>query len=114
MHNTTHSPEPSHGLRGERSADRPLAAAVWGPPPVTEEVGGSHRGWVRSGVSTRIWLSRPAALERGAVVVEVGVSRLPRNDHGDLGKYLIEELLARLALCTSFAARRIDRDGLAK
>ena len=32
---------------------------------------------------------------------------------GDLGKHLIEELFARLALCTSVAARRIDRDGLA-
>ena len=44
------------------------------PPPLTEELGGSHRGSVRSGVSTRIWLSRPAALERGAVVVEVGLA----------------------------------------
>jgi len=113
VHNTTQTAQ-SH--RTDCPASGPLIARslrpYGAPPPLTEELGGSHRGSVRSGVSTRIWLSRPAALERGAVVVEVGVSDCHGTTTGDLGKYLIEEL-ARRALCTSVAARHTDRDGLA-
>ena len=115
MHNTTQTAQ-SHrtDCAASGSADSPLAAAVWG---AAATYGRGSEGVIEARYAAVYQLESgcpvPRRLSAARLSSKWGLADCHGTTAGDLGKHLIEELLARLALCTSFAARRIDRDGLA-
>ena len=111
------TPRTAQRHRTDCAASGPLIARLLWPYGGRRHLRKSSEAVIEAGYAAVYQLESgcpvPRRLSAARLSSKWGLADCHGTTAGDLGKYLIEELFARLALHTSLAARRIDRDGLA-